>query len=68
MIVEGRENIAKYLYMSNATLGRRLRKGGIPYRWAEARYTRGRRCMKMIADTDELDRWNREQEAVHGHQ
>ena len=68
MIIEGRKNIANYLYMSNATLGRHLRKDGIPYMWAEARDTRGRRCMKMIADTDELDRWNREQEAVYGHQ
>lgn len=68
MIIEGRKNIANYLYMSTATLSRHLRKDGIPYMWAETRDTRGRRCMKMIADTEELDRWNREQEAVHGHQ
>ena len=40
MILEGREAIAKYLFMSNATLGRRLRKDGIPYTWAETRDTR----------------------------
>lgn len=60
MILEGREAIAKYLFVSNATLGRRLRKDGIPYTWAETRDTRGRRCMKMTADTDELDAWMRE--------
>ena len=60
MILEGREAIAKYLFMSNATLGRRLRKDGIPYTWVETRDSRGRRCMKMIADTDELDAWMHE--------
>ena len=57
MIIEGRKNIANYLYMSPATLSRHLRKDGIPYMWAEARDTRGRRCMKMTADTEELDAW-----------
>lgn len=67
MIIEGRKNIANYLYMSNATLGRHLRKDGIPYMWAETRDTRGRRCMKMTADTDQLDAWKDRQEAEHGH-
>lgn len=66
MIIEGRKNIADYLYMSNATLGRRLRRDGIPFMWKETLDTRGRRCMKITADTDALDAWNREQEDRYG--
>ena len=45
-IIEGRLNIAKYLYMSPATFGRYRKKYNIPVFFG------------MMADTEKLDEWN----------
>ena len=50
MILKGRKAIAKYLYISSATLGRH--RDEIPH-WRVGN--------QLFADTDELDRWMREQ-------
>lgn len=64
MIIEGRKNIANYLYMSTATFGRHRVKYGIPVTFGIREEDRH---LVMLANTDELDAWKDRQEAEHGH-
>ena len=65
-IIEGREAIAAYMYMSPATLYRQTKKHGIPVQYADGIDRLGRGHKIMTADTKELDDWKRRQEAKHG--
>lgn len=55
-IIEGRLNIAKYLYMSPAAFNRQRKKYNIPVFFGND--DTGRRHVIMMADTEKLDEWN----------